>query len=126
MDWNKLPKKIKNPSLSELRGIYGNIYSFKRDAKGDIVFRQKDYRAKRDALQEGWRFSWSVKKWRFDQPSIYSLRYINDKIKNRNKNEYKIEYYGGDANIYVREKGFRNPKRIGDKEKVWKPLNPWG
>lgn len=124
MDWNKLPKRIKNPSLTELREIYGNIYSFKRDTKGDIVFRQKDYRAKRDALSKGWDFKWSVKKWRFDQPSIYSLRFINDRKKNKDY-DYKVEYYAGDANIYRRRKDFRNPKRIGDKEKVWKPLNPF-
>ena len=112
MDWLELDTKR---SLSNLRQIFGNFYSFK--SKGNkTVFRRKDSYDTQKELEKGWAFRYSTSGGSFTTNPSQKARFVNLKLRERD-NQFKVEYLNGEAWIYSRNKNFRNPKRIGEKRR---------
>lgn len=107
MKWLDFPDNKK--SVSDLRAVFGNFYSFK-NKKGKIKFRRKGQKDIEASKSKGWRGVWSSSIGNLPR---HRLLIVNEKLKNR-KNDYRITYLGDDYRLERRPKGYRDSRRLGE------------
>lgn len=112
MDWLELDTKR---SLSNLREIFGNFYSFK-DKGNKTLFRRKSSESTQKELDRGWTLRFTTSGNAFRNSPNKKAEFVNMKLREKEK-QFKVEYLNGEAFVYSRGKNFRNPKRIGEKRR---------